>query len=156
MCRKGGGGGGGNCYCCVSSCLSSALGVVIVVKLNLKASLLKSAAQPNPIAFLIGFRNENMNSCELSSCEQVVKHDVRPTPTPTPSRERRETYRFLAGTLILGLGNYKFTSMCSMGRKSSQTRRTPQEILFYISRVCLHQMGQPAVAAAAAATVTGA
>lgn len=90
MCRKGGGGGGGNCYCCVSSCLSSALGVVIVVKLNLKASLLKSAAQPNPIAFLIGFRNENMNSCELSSCEQVVKHDVRPTPTPTPSRESRD------------------------------------------------------------------
>lgn len=90
---KGEGGGrvGGNCYSCVSTSLCSALGVVIVVKLSLKASLLKSATQPNPIAFLIGFRNENMNSC-------VVK------PT-LPLVETRETLRFLAGYLILGLGN---------------------------------------------------
>lgn len=67
-----------------------ALKVVIVVKLNLKASLLKSAAQPNPIAFLIGFRNENMNSCELWSCKHVVKHDVRPeTLAPVEIRNSR-------------------------------------------------------------------
>lgn len=87
MCRKRGMGGHGRkgaeeiviVACRAASAV--ALKVVIVVRLNLKASLLKSAAQHNPIAFLIGFRYENMNSCELSSCEHVVKHDVRATLT---------------------------------------------------------------------------
>lgn len=87
MCRKGGKGkwaekGAGEIIIVACRAASAvALRVVIVVKLNLKASLLKSAAQPNLIAFLIGLTNENMNSCELSSCEHVVEHDVRPTLT---------------------------------------------------------------------------